>query len=59
MTTVAQTNEIPGGLYRGYQFDTEAAAVAFAAGRVSYLYHSRVIETMYILYIPVAESETI
>ena len=29
-----------------------------AAGRTSYLYHSIVIETMYILYIPVAESET-
>lgn len=56
MTTILQTNEIPSGLYRGHQFSTKEEAVKFAAGRVSYLYHSIVIETMYILFVPVAES---
>ncbi len=55
MSVIKQTNELPRGWYRGYQLGSEAEAVQFAAGRVCYLYHSIVIETMWILFVP-AES---
>jgi hypothetical protein len=52
MTKIISTSDLGGGLYRMYSVKDEAEATQIADGKKSFLYQSKIIDSLY-LFVPV------